>query len=320
MITYILEEKIKRSKEILKLASEMSKYYYHKPLIITYSGGKDSDVMLQLARECLGKDDFEVLNSHTTLDAPETVYYIRDKFAELEKEGVKATVNYPRKKDGSYNSIWRLIEEKGAPPTRIMRYCCAELKEKTTPNRFVAVGVRSAESAGRKGRDVFATRGKTKKDAYYYYYYSHVKEVFDTARLKQREAGGGNNDANVWDCTFIKKAKENKNLITSPIYDWEDSDVWNFIRDRKLKYNPLYNKGYNRVGCIGCPMSTRKKQELDAFPIYKKNFIRCFERMLKNTKEETKEKMKWKTGEDVYNWWVEDKTIKGQMDINDFIN
>lgn len=190
MITYILEEKIKRSKEILKLASEMSKYYYHKPLIITYSGGKDSDVMLQLARECLGKDDFEVLNSHTTLDAPETVYYIRDKFAELEKEGVKATVNYPRKKDGSYNSIWRLIEEKGAPPTRIMRYCCAELKETTTPNRFVAVGVRSAESAGRKGRDVFATRGKTKKDAYYYYYYSHVKEVFDTARLKQREAGG----------------------------------------------------------------------------------------------------------------------------------
>lgn len=74
------------------------------------------------------------------------------------------------------------------------------------------------------------------------------------------------------------------------------------------------------MGCIGCPMSTRKKQEFDAFPIYKKNFIRCFERMLKNTKEETKEKMKWKTGEDVYNWWVEDKTIKGQMDINDFIN
>lgn len=55
MITYILEEKIKRSKEILKLASEMSKYYYHKPLIITYSGGKDSDVMLQLARVgCIG--------------------------------------------------------------------------------------------------------------------------------------------------------------------------------------------------------------------------------------------------------------------------
>lgn len=188
MITYILEEKIKRSKEILKLASEMSKYYYHKPLIITYSGGKDSDVMLQLARECLDKDGFEVLNSHTTLDAPETVYYIRDKFKELEADGVKATISYPRFADGSYKSIWALIERRQIPPTRLARYCCKELKETSTPNRFVAVGVRSAESAGRRGRDVFSTRGATKYEAYYYY--SHVKEVFETAKEKQREAGG----------------------------------------------------------------------------------------------------------------------------------
>ena len=84
----VLEQKIEDSKNVLKLASEMSLEYYHKPLILTYSGGKDSDVLLQLAIECLKPTDFEVLNSHTTVDAPETVYYIRDRFKELEKMGI----------------------------------------------------------------------------------------------------------------------------------------------------------------------------------------------------------------------------------------
>ena len=66
MIHDYLEEKIRDSKEVLTLAAQISKEYYHKPLIITYSGGKDSDVLLQLAMECLKPDEFEVLNSHTT--------------------------------------------------------------------------------------------------------------------------------------------------------------------------------------------------------------------------------------------------------------
>lgn len=68
-----LEQKaIKR----IQAASEMSLYHYGKPLVCTYSGGKDSDVMLELFRR--GGIPFEVHNSHTTVDAPETVYHIRD--------------------------------------------------------------------------------------------------------------------------------------------------------------------------------------------------------------------------------------------------
>ena len=44
-----LEIKIKEAERTLKLAAEMSEYYYHKPLIVCYSGGKDSDVMLDIA-------------------------------------------------------------------------------------------------------------------------------------------------------------------------------------------------------------------------------------------------------------------------------
>ena len=164
MIHDYLQKKIDDSYETLRLAASISKEYYQKPLIITYSGGKDSDVLLQLALECLNPEDFEVFNSHTTLDAPETVYYIRDKFKDLKEKGVNATIHYPHYADGRPMSIWTLIVDKQMPPTRLARYCCEKLKETKIPNRFIAVGVRESESVGRRGRDSFSTRGKTKAD------------------------------------------------------------------------------------------------------------------------------------------------------------
>ena len=65
----------------LRDGAGISKRYYDKPLMLCYSGGKDSDVILDLAIK--SGIDFEVQHSHTTADAPETVYHIRNKFKEL---------------------------------------------------------------------------------------------------------------------------------------------------------------------------------------------------------------------------------------------
>lgn len=320
-----LEQKIEDSKNILKLASEMSLEYYHKPLILTYSGGKDSDALLQLAIECLKPTDFEVLNSHTTVDAPETVYYIRDRFKELEKMGVKATVRLPRDKEGNLISMWSLIEKKQIPPTRFARYCCKELKETSTPNRFVAVGVREAESIARRGREVFATHGLRKEDAYYYYY-SHVKEVFEDDKARREADNVDANEVGVYDCTFISKAKKNDDLICNPIYKWTDSEVWQFIENRGMPHNPLYDKGFLRVGCIGCPLAGNQVSGLEMYPKYKQNYINAFQRMLEKRKAVGKDDVtgkdglhKWTDGEAVYKWWIQDDTIEGQMTIDEFI-
>ena len=151
----------------MRLAAEMSRTYYGKPLIITYSGGKDSDVMLHLAETALKPYEFEVMNSHTTVDAPETVYHIRDVFKRLNRHGIKTTIDYHIEiVDGKKKPItmWNLIPKKLMPPTRIVRYCCTILKESSTPNRIVSLGVREEESTKRAGRDIFATRGgHTKK-------------------------------------------------------------------------------------------------------------------------------------------------------------
>ena len=43
-------DKVDKAIERLKLAAEMSETYYEQPLIITTSGGKDSDVCMHLAQ------------------------------------------------------------------------------------------------------------------------------------------------------------------------------------------------------------------------------------------------------------------------------
>lgn len=152
-------DKIETSKKILRLASEMSEHYYHEPLIICYSGGKDSDVILRLAMETLKPDEFEILHSITTVDSPITNRYVNEIFAELKDKGIKAEKSIPVGRDGKPTNMWKLIVEKRMPPTRLARYCCQTLKETYTPNRIAVLGVRADESTKRQGRDVFGVRG-----------------------------------------------------------------------------------------------------------------------------------------------------------------
>lgn len=134
------------------------------------------------------------------------------------------------------------------------------------------------------------------------------------------------NEESPWECTYITRAKRKDDLICNPIYKWLDSEVWEFIHERGMKYNPLYDKGFTRVGCIGCPLSTNQVTELEMYPKYKENFIRAFDRMLKRRKELGKDDVtgreglkRWVDGKAVYKWWVNDTSIEGQMNIFDFI-
>ena len=93
--------------ERLRMASDMSLRLYKQPLVITYSGGKDSDVMLHLAGAA--GIPYEVLHSLTTADAPETVYHVRDTFRRLELAGVKCDIDTHKQPNGKNMTMWRLI-------------------------------------------------------------------------------------------------------------------------------------------------------------------------------------------------------------------
>lgn len=142
-----MSDKVDIAIQRLQTASQMSLTYYKQPLIVTTSGGKDSSVCVALAQAA--GIPFEIMQNHTTADAPETVYFVRQEFKRLEGLGIKCTINYPVYK-GQRTSMWDLIPQKLMPPTRIVRYCCSVLKERGGAGRFIVTGVRWAESASRK--------------------------------------------------------------------------------------------------------------------------------------------------------------------------
>jgi phosphoadenosine phosphosulfate reductase len=43
--------------------------------------------------------------------------------------------------------------------------------------------------------------------------------------------------------------------VLNPILYWTDDDVWTFTKSRGVPYCSLYDEGFTRLGCIGCPMS-----------------------------------------------------------------
>ncbi|MBR1810767.1 MAG: phosphoadenosine phosphosulfate reductase family protein [Clostridia bacterium] len=287
----MIDELEQRAIASLKLASAMSQEYYSKPLIITYSGGKDSEVLLDLA---LRADiEFEAINNHTTADAPQTVYHIHEKFYELDQRGIHTEIIKPSYK-GKPVSMWSLIPQKSMPPTRLVRYCCAVLKEQSASNRYIATGVRAAESVSRSRRAAFEVLGKTAKMRLNFTY-THAAEVYADAHRHDE----------IWDCKLISSAKQHKKLVCNPIIDWADTDVWRYIYDRKIKYNPVYNRGYFRVGCIGCPLATYRMRlkEFSDFPAYKQMYIHAFDRMLE-VKAAAGKNTKWRSGEDVFAWWI----------------
>lgn len=289
-------------------ASEISLNYYNKPLLLCYSGGKDSEVILQLAIRA--GIPFEVQHSHTTIDTPETVYHVRKVFHELELAGIDCKINYPIYK-GRRITMWDLIMVKKMPPTRSVRYCCQVLKETAGKNRAIITGVRREESINRINSGVFETRKSQKKDQVII----HDELQYDQQNL-YREQIFLNND-NHAKRRFTEHCIKQQKIICNPIVDWSIKNVWEYISSENIKINPLYSCGFRRVGCLGCPMAGKKRwKEFQRYPKYKEAYIRVFDRMLSTY---PKDKLcSWKNGYDVFLWWMEDQNIDGQIFFEDF--
>lgn len=271
----------------LQEAAKLSEFYYGKPLLLAYSGGKDSEVCLELCKRA--GVPFEVIYNITTADAPETFYHVKQIFHQLELNGVKCKMLHPRHK-GKPASMWSLIPQNLGPPTRIMRYCCRVLKEGTTPGRCVVLGVRKYESIGRSNAQVAEVFGKTKKEVLAFDFDNGDERIIAPCQLKAE-------------------------VKIHPIVDWTDWEVWSFLKEAKLEINPCYSMGFSRVGCIGCPMASKARyHEFQQWPKFENLYRRAFARMLEERKARGKP-CQWKTADDVFRWWMQDKNLDGQLDI-----
>lgn len=284
----------KRSIERLKQASETSLAYYEKPLMITYSGGKDSDVLLELAIRA--GIPIEVVHNHTTADAPQTVQYVRQKLYRLELCGIPVSTTYPMHK-GRRTNIWSLTPVMGAP-TRRERWCCRICKEKNGVGRAIATGVRWDESVVRQKRGHMETIAKTKQNRLV------LNDIDDDTQQQTLSNVVILNNDNDDRRRFMEHCWIRGEICFNPIIDWLESDIWSFLAGSEV--NPLYKMGFNRVGCIGCPQAGKGRyHEFRIFPAYENLWRRALERRLEYRKAQGKENVgAWKDIESYWAWWM----------------
>lgn len=161
------KDKVQVAIDRLKAFEPKEGYY------LAFSGGKDSVVIKALADMAGVKYDAHY--NLTSVDPPELVQFIKT-FDDV-------IIDRPKDKDGNQITMWNLIPRKKMPPTRIIRYCCKDLKEWGGKGRMVITGVRWAESAARRNNQGEITIMTIKK--------KEKEELLDSGNFTQTSRGGG---------------------------------------------------------------------------------------------------------------------------------
>ena len=245
------------------------------------SEGKDSRVLGHLFRRAGVKHFY--LHNITGIDPPELVYFQRRNFQHYRELGYLAyDVMYKQ-------SMWALMVQKKFPPLRQIRYCCEVLKESQTIEQggsIISLGVRKKESAGRAAnRDgLEISHGKRKS----------ILLSFDDDENRR---------------TFEVCYRDHEKRF-NPIVQWSNEDIWNYSIDAKLEQCSLYHEGFDRLGCIACPMAREagRRRELERWPGFRKLYLRTFQRILDIRKQfgMTVLDLGWDANA-WFEWWLSDK-------------
>ena len=184
-----------------------------------------------------------------------------------------------------------------------------KLKESSGDGEMTITGVRWAESANRKmsqGIVTVSNAGKRKN-----------KDLHESKDFAETKWGGIVlvND-NVESRRMVESCYKRNKTTLNPIIDWTDFDVWEYIKRNNIPYCKLYDEGFKRLGCIGCPLAKQhgRERELLRWPKYRKLYIKAFEKMLEERENQGKQSA-WQRGEDVMRWWLGYDTLPGQIDL-----
>lgn len=203
----------------------------------------------------------------TTIDPPQVIRFVRE--------------NYP---DVIFNrpsmSIYDMAKKKGMLPTRIARWCCKEYKEISGAGYVTLIGIRKEESVRRSKREEIEMSNHK---------FSGNFDQWSDHEEKMVACVGGKDK-----------------IMVSPILYWTERDVWEFLNESKIKHCSLYDKGYRRIGCILCPMSSAKNinRDMKEFP----HVVRKWKETIQWLRDN-----KWKrttlSVDEYFNWWISRKSL-----------
>jgi len=176
--------------------------------------------------------------------------------------------------------FWKTVAKKGLP-MRQSRWCCEIIKEAGGEGRLVVLGNRRAEGNIRHNQCYVEHSQKTKR---------------------------------VLSIDLSKYVKESVKTFIRPILDFDNHDIWQYIRENNLPYCSLYDEGFKRLGCVLCPFTREPEREIEYFPKITKLWLLACNHIAVATKVRGYKtltgkpvKNKFETGQELFDWWIKRK-------------
>jgi phosphoadenosine phosphosulfate reductase len=102
----------------------------------------------------------------------------------------------------------------------------------------------------------------------------------------------------------------------APILYWTKADIWAFIHLNNLPYPTLYDEGFDRLGCVGCPLGGKNRsREFARWPKYeamwRRGGLAWWEKYSNRLKSDGTFYFahKFPTFESYWAWWMEEENV-----------
>lgn len=242
---------------ILKAVPLALRYDPDKGFFVGFSGGKDSQALYHMMQLC--DVPMHAYFSPTSIDPAENIRFIHKNYPEVEFTKIE-------------KSIFDVFREMKVLPSMRVRWCCAYFKEKGGEGKVVCTGVRKAESVKRSKRNEIEVSGRK--------FSGHMDEFEQWQEKRIRKKMKNLNQDQFSDAkqTEVRCINGKDKILLNPIIEWSEEDVWEFLNKVvEVPHCELYDEGYTRIGCIGCPMAATKNQikQFQRWPHVKEKWIRA---------------------------------------------
>lgn len=248
-----LSEAEKQGKKVLK-ATKIDYF------LASFSGGKDSQVVLDLCTRALPPDSFQVIYSDTGYELPSSL----ELYKEVQKHYHRKFPTLKFSTAKNHESVLNYWDKIGTPSDK-HRWCCAVMK--TAPLYRMLKLPNSNKQA-----KVLAFEG--------------VRSEESVKRSSYERIGKGVKHS------FVTNAR--------PILKWNTTEIFIYLFRYNLTINKAYRMGKPRVGCIFCPFSSpwddmvvNNRFKANLSPFLNRIITIAKERKIPNLDEYVKER-KWR--------------------------
>lgn len=311
------DKRLQHTIDLLQKAEKLAlRYDAEDGYFLAFSGGKDSQALYHVAEMAGVK--FKAHMNFTSVDPPQVIRFVRHQYPDV-------VTHAPV--DSIYNIS---VKRKFLLPSRIIRWCCAVLKEGGGEGTVCLTGVRREESTRRAKRNPVEVSNRS---------FSGELEGFEAwqqEQIKKKLKNLNQDQFSIQNENEVRCINGKDKIIINPIIDWSEKDVWYFLNEvAKVPHCELYDKGYTRIGCICCPMSRYKQKlrEIKEFPHVKRLWCKAIKQIrADNIGDNMIINNYWGEGtedekcEQVFNWWITGKSydewyaetyLQGKLDFDE---